>query len=132
MRTAKENLGWHNWSSSRERYGVPTEYKSEALELHHPLPSTGVLVVCIQRMCSLNICPFRLSSLNVATHVTASLTSSHDQSFCTSTHKIPSPQHGTSTLEQAPVYIWNMSSSDDDALALDAFRPYVQEKTAKE
>jgi hypothetical protein len=67
----------------------------------------------------------------VATHVTASLTSLHDQSFCTSMQKIPSPPHGTSMLEQAPVCAWNMSRSDDDALALNA-RPYMQEKTAKE
>jgi hypothetical protein len=68
----------------------------------------------------------RLSSgavlcLKVATHVTASLTSLHDQSSCTRTHKIPSPPHGTSTLEQAPVCTWNMSNSDDDALALAVF-----------
>jgi hypothetical protein len=55
-------------------------------------------------------------TVKVATHVTASLTSLHDQSFRTKTHKIPSPPHGTSTLEQAPVCTWNMSSSDDDAM----------------
>jgi hypothetical protein len=53
----------------------------------------------------------------VATHVTASLTSLHDQSYLgTRTHKIPSPPHGTNTLELAPVCTWNMSSSDDDAM----------------
>jgi hypothetical protein len=57
-----------------------------------------------------------LISAKVTTHATASLTSLHVQSFCTRTHKIPSPPHGTSTLEQAPVCSWNMSSSDDDAM----------------
>jgi hypothetical protein len=73
-----------------------------------------------------------LKCLKVATHVTASLTSLHDQSFCTRMHKIPSPPHGTSTLEYTPVCTWNMSSSDDDALEFGCFCPYVQEKTAKE
>jgi hypothetical protein len=57
----------------------------------------------------------------VATHVTASLASLHEQSFCASTHKIPSPPHRTSTLEQAPVCTWNLLSSDDDARTLAAF-----------
>jgi hypothetical protein len=70
-------------------------------------------------------------SVKVATHVTASLTSLHDQSFCTSTHKIPSPPHGTSTLEKAPVCTWNMSSSDDDALALAAFVLMCKRKPRK-
>jgi hypothetical protein len=69
--------------------------------------------------------------LKVATHVTASLTSLHDQSFCTRAHKIPSPPHGTSTLEQAPVCTWNMSSSDDDALTLAAFVLMCKRKRRK-
>jgi hypothetical protein len=59
--------------------------------------------------------------LKVATHVTASLKSLLDQSFCTRMHKIPSPPHGTSMFEQAPVRTCNMSSWDDYALALAAF-----------
>jgi hypothetical protein len=59
--------------------------------------------------------------LKVATHLTANLTSLHDQSFCTSKHKISSPPHGTSTLEQVPVCTWNLSSSDDNVRALAAF-----------
>jgi hypothetical protein len=72
-----------------------------------------------------------MKCLKLATHVTARLTSLHDQAFCTSTHKIPSPPHGTSMLEQAPVCIWNMSSSDDDALALAAFVPMCKRKPRK-
>jgi hypothetical protein len=67
----------------------------------------------------------------VATHVIASLTSLRDQSFCTRTHKIPSPPHGTSTLEQAPVCTWNMSSSDDDVLALAVFVLMCKRKPRK-
>jgi hypothetical protein len=52
-----------------------------------------------------------MHSLKVATHVTASFTSSHDQSFHTSKHKIPSTPHSTSTLEHL----------DDNVLALAAF-----------
>jgi hypothetical protein len=73
----------------------------------------------------------RPSSLKVATHVTASLTSLHDQSFCTRTHKIPSPPHGISKLEQAPVCTWNLSSMDDDALALAAFVLMYKRKPRK-
>jgi hypothetical protein len=72
-----------------------------------------------------------LSSLKLATHVTASLTSLHDQSFCTRTHKIPSPPHGTSAREQAPVGTSNMSSWDDDALALTAFVLMCERKPRK-
>jgi hypothetical protein len=73
----------------------------------------------------------RIVFIKVATHVTASLTSVHDQSFCTNMHKIPSPPHGTSTLEQAPVCTWNMSSSDDDVLALAAFVLMFKRKPRK-
>jgi hypothetical protein len=74
-------------------------------------------------------CP--LTTLELATHVTASMTSLHDQSFCTRTHKIPSPPHGTSTLEQALFCTWNMSSSDDDELALAAFVLMCKRKPRK-
>jgi hypothetical protein len=46
-------------------------------------------------------------------------------------HKIPSPLHGTSTLEQAPVCTWNLSSSDDDARVLAAFVLMCERKTRK-
>jgi hypothetical protein len=72
-----------------------------------------------------------MAMLNLATHVTASLTSLHDQSFCTRTHKIPLPPHGTSTLEQAPVCALNMLSSDNDALTLAAFVLMCKRKSRK-
>jgi hypothetical protein len=84
-----------------------------------PNPSSGTMALGLTQ------------PLKVATHVTASLTSLHDQSFCTRTHKIPSPPYGTSTLEQAPVCTWNMSSSDDDVLALAAFVLMCKRKPRK-
>jgi hypothetical protein len=45
--------------------------------------------------------------------------------------KIPSPPHGTTTLEQAPVCTWDMSTLDDDALALAAFVLMCKRKPRK-
>jgi hypothetical protein len=61
----------------------------------------------------------------------ASLSSLHNQSFCTSTHKIHSPPHGKSTLEQASACTWNLSTSNDDALVLAAFVLMCKRKPRK-